>query len=137
MSRVVSDQVLHLLAQSLPLVERSRDSIVQGIETHLRPTEAPDEAFGQSEVTAMMLTGMLIEQARHLVDLGGLRDVEERAQEHRALAITGRHYSRFGDALVPVLKDVLGPNTPVEVPKAWCDAFWSVIRAMTNLRVAA
>lgn len=132
----LSNRTLDLIAQSLPLVEHHRDALTAGIELPLRSVGA-DEAFGQSEVVAMILVGMLIEQAHHVIRIGGLRDVEDRAEEHRALAISGRHYSRFGDALVPVLKDVLGPNTPASVPGAWCDLFWSIIRAMGDDREAA
>ena len=51
-------------------------------------------------------------------------------REHETLGIAGRHYSRFGDALVPVIRDVIGRGTPREVSSAWVDGFWAMIRAV-------
>jgi len=128
------DQTILMLARSLPLVQRHRDELLEGLEACLRGSEGPDEAFGQAEVTAMMLTELLIEEAAHLVGSGTFSALADVAAEHRALDIDGRHYSRFGDALAPVMKDVLGANLPPQVPAAWCDTFWRVIRAAQGER---
>ena len=56
------------------------------------------------------------------------RRIDRLLDEHRAIGIEARHYSRFGDALIPALTDLLGPNVPRDVPAAWCDAFWTIIR---------
>ena len=129
MSAAISDRTRKYLSQSLPFVEQHREHLVNRMEANLRAGEAGDEPYGQSEVVAMILVDLLLAQARNLADAGhlaGLRDVKE---EHRALAISGRHYSRFGDALTPILRDLLGPKLPAEVASAWCDTFWTVIGA--------
>ena len=123
------DRAARLLARSLPLVRRHKDVLLEGLEAALRRDEGPDEAFGQAEVTAMLLTELLIAQATSLVRFGALGALSGTAAEHRALDIDGRHYSRFGDALAPVMKDVLGPTLPAAVPSAWCDIFWRVVEA--------
>ena len=87
---------------------------------------------GQSEINAMILVEMLINHTRHLLETGKLDDVAHIANEHAELKITGRTYSRFGDVIVPILKDVLGPNAPSVVPGLWCDMFWRIIREVTS-----
>lgn len=130
----IQDRTIAILARSLPLVQCHKDALLEGLEAALRHGEEPGEAFGQAEVTAMMLTALLIDQATGLVRRGALGDLDGIAAEHRALDIDGRHYSRFGDALAPVMKDVLGPTLPREVPAVWCDTFWRVIKAAQRER---
>ncbi len=125
-----SERTRSIIAGSLPLVRSHTDQIMSYMETHLRGIGGSDERFGQSEVAAMMLTQLLIEQAAEIAERGSLQVPVGLASEHRALDIVGRHYSRFGDALVPVLKDVLGPGVPSEVTAAWGDAFWLAVRAI-------
>lgn len=125
-----SERTRSILAGSLPLVRRHKDEIISHMEVHLRGIGGPDEAFGQSEVAAMMLTELLLDQAAAIAGQGALRIHRGIADEHRALAIVGRHYSRFGDALVPILKDVLGPGVPGELTASWGDAFWLAVRAI-------
>jgi len=128
MNSPVTTRLRSLLARSLPLVQQHRTMLVERIEKSLGAAESRDEPFGQAEVAAMMLVELLLEQARGLVESGAFAPLGDVAEEHRALGITGRHYSRFGDALVPILRDLLGPIVPREVAAAWCDLFWTVVR---------
>ena len=125
----VSDRTRSLIARSLPLVQQRRDRLAEEMERSLAATETTTDAFGQHEVTAMMLVELLLAQARKLVESGAFGPLGDISAEHRALAIDGRHYSRFGDALVPVLRDLLGPTSPRELAAAWSETFWAVIRA--------
>ena len=136
MSAAISDRTRKYLSQSLPLVEPHREHLVNRMEANLRAGEAADEPYGQSEVVAMILADLLLAQARSLADSGGLADLRDVEAEHRALGISGRHYSRFGDALTPILRDLLGPKLPSEVVSAWCDAFWTVIRVTQSKEMA-
>ena len=129
MSSPVSDRTRSLLARSFPLVQQRADLFIERMERSLGAAAEPDEPIGQSELIAMMLVELLLRQARHLVESGELRGLADLAREHEALGITGRHYSRFGDALVPILRDLLSPTVPREVAGAWCDTFWAVVRA--------
>ena len=129
MSPIVSDRIRQSLSQSLPLVQAHKHALIDRMEESLASAEAEAESSGQAEIAAMMLVELLIGQVRHLIETGRFDDLGHVHAEHWALAIDGRHYSRFGDALIPILRDVLGPTLPQEVPSAWCDMFWAVIRA--------
>ena len=134
MSPVLSDRSRQLLSQSLPLVQAHKHEVIDRMQANLILAE-PDQDAGQSEINAMILVEMLINQVRHILDTGEYGDLAHIPNEHAALKITGRTYSRFGDVLAPVLKDVLGANVPSAVSGAWIDIFWSVIRAASAQRV--
>ena len=116
-------------------MERGKDRLIDGLGSYLRAV-AP-EANDNSELVAMMLAEMLIARTASLLHTGKLEDAADLNQEHRALEIDGRHYSRFGDALSPVIRDVIGPNVPRAVGAAWGDAFWAIIRAVQSARAPA
>lgn len=122
----LSDDTRNLLAQSLPLMERGKDRLIDGLGAYLRAVDP--EASDHSELVAMMLTEMLIGRSAELLETRALKDAADLGCEHLALGIEGRHYSRFGDALSPVIRDVLGPKVPRAVLAAWGDAFWAIIR---------
>ena len=128
MSSPVSDRTRSLLSRSLPLVQQRRDLLVERMERSLA-AETERKAFGQAGLTATMLVDLLVTQVRSLVESAAFAPLDEIADEHRRLDITGRHYSRFGDALVPILRDLLGATVPREVAAAWCDSFWAILRA--------
>ena len=128
MSVAISERTRKYMSQSLPLVHQHKEHLVNRMEANLRADEPHDAPYGESEVVAMMLVDLLLDQARRLCDSGELGELGDVADEHRALGISGRHYSRFGDALVPVLRDLLGPRLPAAVSSAWCDVFWTIIR---------
>lgn len=130
MSEVISERIRAAIGRSLPLVRQHKDEIITRMELHLRDVSDADQAVGQSEVVAMILAELLLGQAAAMADGGRIPDVEIVAREHWSLGIEGRHYSRFGDALVPILLDVLGPNTPREVASAWCDTFWAMVHPL-------
>lgn len=124
---VVAEDIRLRLAQSMPAVERARSEITKRIQDHLQRMETPEEAFGQAEISALMLMDLLFDGARDLAAFGELRNLERVAREHRRLDIDGRHYSRFGTALAPVLREVLGVSLPPGTASAWCDAFWLIV----------
>ena len=122
------------LAQSLPLVEAQRPRLLERMEEYLRACEEPGEDYGQAEISAMVLVDLLLAKTREIVEQGTARDLSAIIAQHRLLDIDGRHYSRFGDALVAILKDLLGASVPSAIPAAWCDAFWAVIHAADRKR---
>lgn len=127
MSPFPSERTRQMLSQSLPLVQAHRHDLIDRVHAGFALAE-PDRNPGQSEVNAMILVEMLLAQVRHLLDRGAFHDLGGIRDEHEALQIGGRTYSRFGDLLVPILKDLLGPNVPSAVPGAWCDTFWKLIQ---------
>jgi hemoglobin-like flavoprotein len=124
----ISEDVRLRLAQSIGVVEGHRAEVTRRMQVHLAALETEDEAFGQAEVTGAMLVELLIESASNIAACGALGDMNRMSREHRRLEIDGRHYSRFGLALAPILRDVLGPSLPPRIASAWCDAFWFAVR---------
>ena len=118
------------LAGSLAVVEPRRWEITQKMQAFLAANETEDESCGQSEVTGLLLVDLLIDQAAELAGCGAVGDLRKVGQAHSRLGIDGRHYSRFGNALLPILRDVMGPTLPPRIASAWCDAFWFIVRAL-------
>lgn len=137
MSEVVSKHNRSLIARSLPLVQQRREALVERMEAALSELDTQGSQAGQAEVTAVVLTDLLLDEARQLVESGAFGPLGYVTGEHYLLDITGRHYSRFGDALMPALRDLLGPIPPREILSAWCDTFWAIIRAAEGSRVGA
>jgi hemoglobin-like flavoprotein len=129
MSAAISERTRTYLSQSLPLMQQHKEHLINRMEANLRADVFDDPPWGRSEETAMILVDLLLDQVRCLCESGELGDMRAVIDDHRALAISGRHYSRFGDALVPVIRDLLGPRPPSGITSAWSDAFWTVIRA--------
>ena len=126
---VIGEDVRVRLAQSFAVVERHRDDIVRKIEERLAALD-PEEQDGHGRIVALLLVNLLVDGGCDLAAFGGLRDLTPAVKEHRRLQIGGRHYSRFGMALGPVLREVLGPSLSPRIVSAWCDAFWHMIGAM-------
>ena len=137
MSEVVSKHNRSLIARSLPLVQQRREALVERMEAALSELDTKASQAGQAEVTAVVLTDLLLDEARQLVESGAFGPLGYVTGEHYLLDITGRHYSRFGDALMPALRDLLGPIPPREILSAWCDTFWAIIRTAERSRAGA
>lgn len=135
MSSHISERMRKNLSQSLPIIEQHKEDLVARMAAGLRSEQPDGRGPDHSEVVAMMLAELLLGQAHKLIDSGGLGDLRDVAAEHAALDIYGRHYSRFGDLLVPTLKDLLGANAPAEIPSAWSDCFWAIVRAAGDAAV--
>ena len=130
MSPILSERSRRMLSQSLPLVQAHKHEVIDAMQATLVQAE-PDRDRGQSEINAMILVELLLGEVRNFLETGKFGDLAHIPTQHEALQITGRTYSRFGDVLVPVLKDVLGARVPDAVPGAWVDSFWAVIREAT------
>jgi hemoglobin-like flavoprotein len=126
----IAEDVRLRLAESIAVVEGHREEITRRMQAHLAALETEEEAFGQAEVTGAMLVELLIDSASNIAACGSTGDLREVSHEHRRIDIDGRHYSRFGLALAPILRDVLGPSLPPRIASAWCDTFWFTIRHM-------
>ena len=125
----VSNRTRSLIARSLPLVQQRREALVERMEAALAELDTKQSDIGQAEVTAVVLVDLLLDEARELVESGAFGELGYLPGEHYLLDISGRHYSRFGDALIPALRDLLGPIPPRELLSAWVDTFWAVIHS--------
>jgi hemoglobin-like flavoprotein len=137
MTSPITDNARDILARSLPLLQPGRDQIVERMELHLRGAGGGEQPAAWARAAATLLVQLLFDQARSLVESGELAAAEAIFDEHRALPIDGRHYSRFGDALVPILRDLLGAGVPREVAGTWCDIFWTAIGELKPLEESA
>jgi len=125
-----------ILVRTLPLVRQHKEAMIARIACSLRGV-ARERGARHAEAIARELAELLLDQAHSLSGTGALRPLDGVAERHREVGIDGRYYSRFGDALVPVLGDLLGANVPRDVPAAWCDAFWMVVRSLKPVKIAA
>ena len=130
MKSIITPTVRTLLLQSLRPVEAKEDEIRAAFTKALARSDHDPELSDTPAVIAALLVSFLIEQVRHVVETGQPMKLELHRAEHRLHDIHGRHYSRFGDALVPVLKDALGGAYPRATASAWSDAFWAILREM-------
>ena len=128
MSKMISETVRDNLFHSFAAVEAAAPAIKAAMIPSLASAEGEPAPFARAGGIATTLVEMLLDQARRLADGRPPFDVEAVADRHRLLGIDGRHYSRFGDSLAPVLKDAIGPRLSSEVTAAWGDSFWFVIR---------
>lgn len=120
---------LHL-GGSIAIVDRHRTLVTEKLRTRLAVFEQPGEDFGRAEVTGVMLTDLLIEEARHIAATGRVGRLAAVVREHRRLGMRGVDYSRYGSDLGAVLREVLGPRLPPRMISAWVNAYWFVIRQL-------
>ena len=112
MSNAISEAARDNLFHSFAAVEAAAPAIEAAMAASLALAEGEPAPFAKSRAIASDLVGMLIAQAGRLAEGRAPDEIESIARRHHALGIEGRHYSRFGDALVPVLKDAVGPRLP-------------------------
>ena len=113
------------LAESLPVVDREKNTIISRIAANLARASGPGSGVPQ-DAAARTLVDYLIEQARAVVDTGRFARADAAAAAARPLVDAGYELPRVGDALVPILKDVLGAATTRQTVGAWSDTFWAV-----------
>lgn len=128
MSNLLSEKTRHDLFHSLAALRAAEPAIVAAMSAYLARTEEEPAPPVRAATLATLLMEMLLAQAKRLAAGEEPEDVDSIGAANRRAGIEGRHYSRFGDALIPVLKDALGPRLPVAMASAWCDAFWLVVR---------
>lgn len=128
MSNRIGERARDNLFHSFAAVEAAAPEIRAAMIPGLASAEGEPAPFARAGGIATALVEMLLDQARRLAEGRGPSDVESLADRHRLLGIEGRHYSRFGDGLAAILRDVIGPRLSSEVTAAWGDAFWFVIR---------
>ncbi len=134
MNDIVSFRTRTLLTQSLRAVQSGQERIELALGTSLARSERDPELSDTPDIIAAILLNFLIEQVRHVTETGEPRKLDLHRAEHRLHGIDGRHYSRFGDMLVPVLRDTLGPSHPRATAVAWSDAFWAVVQQLRQDR---
>jgi hypothetical protein len=130
----VSTNTRTLLVQSIAAVEGAQDKMLQRLSISLARSEQDPELSDKPDRMASLLLSFLLKQVKHIIEAGEPRDLDVDRAQHRLSGIEGRHYSRFGDALVPIFRDALGPTYPRATAAAWCDAFWGIVQRMRQGR---
>jgi hypothetical protein len=125
----VSKRTIEVLRASLPAVNAHRSTIIGGMRSSLAAADPAQDEWRVSRI-ATSLVDALIDEARNLVDGAGQRRDDEIRLEHERQGIGRFHYSRFGDAIAPVMVDAAGTALAKAVGGAWVDTFWAMIRRM-------
>ena len=130
MSIDLSERSRAIVAESLPLMEEHRAPLQKALERYMARQGPYHPSAERSKVTTGALADMLFGQARQLNGSGPAAGLVAAAQFHRTLALGGEHYSVFGDALKPIMIDVLGSKATPPVIAAWVDAYWAIVRLL-------
>jgi hypothetical protein len=77
-----------------------------------------------------VLLRFLVEQVKQIAHGGARCDLEPSRSEHERHEIDGRHSSRFGDPLGPILREALGRPFRGATVAAWCEAFQAIVQEM-------
>ena len=123
MTTDLSDRTRDIVAHTLPLMARHRASLEEALRDHMVRDD-----IDASSVQAIM--DMLYDHARQLRGYGIPDGTADTAARHRALALDTVQYSRFGDALKPVMRDVLGSSAMPPMRAAWADFYWAIVRTV-------
>jgi hemoglobin-like flavoprotein len=128
MTKDLSERAQAIVAETLPLMKRHRAPLEQALERYMARQGPYHPSAERTKATTAALADMLFGQAGRLVGDGASANIVEAARRHRTLALGGEHYSSFGDALKPIMIDVLGTNATPSVIAAWVDAYWAIVR---------
>jgi nitric oxide dioxygenase len=109
---------------------KHRVAIEEGLVRYMARQGPYHPSPGRSKSRTLALSDMLFGQAGRLDGDGPAAGLVEAAQRHRTLALGGEHYSSFGDALKPIMIDVLGSKATPPVIAAWVDAYWAFVRML-------
>jgi hypothetical protein len=110
------------LAESLPILDRHKEEIV----TRLAAQVSRDSEGRQENADLVsQLVECLVDEARAVVDTGRFARAEVARQVSEQLDV-GPTLSHLGDALVPIIKDIVGPSSARQTAAAWSDTFWAV-----------
>ena len=132
MKTSLSNNSVNIILKSLPMMERIRGPLGSALGRYTARCGPYDPSAGSDKITRGVITDMLFDHAREIAGTRPLIRIEETARRHRMLGLTAEHYSRFGDGLGTVMKDVLGANASPAVLAAWDDAYWAIVRSVSR-----
>lgn len=132
MKTALSNNAVNVILKSLPMMERHRVTLGSALGRYMARRGPYDSSPGGDKLTRSAITDMLFDHAREIAGARPLVRIEETARRHRVLGLTPEHYSRFGDGLGAVMKDVLGANASPGLLAAWGDAYWAIVRSLAR-----
>jgi nitric oxide dioxygenase len=132
MKTALSNNAVNVIVKSLPMMERNRVTLGSALGRYMARRRSYDSSAGGEKILRGAITDMLFDHAREIAGARPLLRIEETARRHRVLGLTREHYSRFGDGLGAVMKDVLGANASPRLLAAWGDAYWAIVRSVAR-----
>lgn len=130
MTTDLSDRTRDMVAETLPLMARHRAPLEEALRDHMVREDIDDPSAAGITVMTQAIMDMLYDHARQFRGYGMPAGTAETAARHRALALGTAQYSRFGDALKPVMRDMLGSSATPSMLSAWSDAYWAIVRTV-------
>jgi hemoglobin-like flavoprotein len=134
MKTMISHSTAASIASSLPLMDSRRGEIEVALGRNLPRTGSGAPSDRQAAAAAIL--DMLLDHAGRISGKAEIARVDGHASRHRQLGIGAAHYSCFGDALGPVMKDVLGAKATPTLRAAWGDTYWAIARMVAAEPVA-
>jgi hemoglobin-like flavoprotein len=126
----LSERTRAIVADTLPLMTEQRAPLQRELERHMLRQGLDDAPSAGATAMVAELVDMLLDHAGELAGNALDSATTETARRHRALRLGSEHYSCFGDALKPIMQDVLGKKAPTQVISAWGDTYWAIVRML-------
>ena len=127
MSSNLSERARIVVSESLPLMKQHHVELEEAIASYIEKTgpdvSLTDPARSASTTIMDMLLGLAADPSPGRT----AEAIAETARDHARLGLNGEHYSSFGDALKPAMRDVLGTKATSPVLAAWTDAYWTIV----------
>ena len=136
MPLVLSNNTRLLVIRTWPRLVASKDQLVGRMRQYLletHPGRPPEEAA----LAASLLFAMLVSQAAALESSTGGPDFEAIEAELSGQGIDQSYRSRFGDALVPIMRGALEPAPSERICAAWIDFYWAILRKLAATQSAS
>lgn len=135
---MLSDKTMQIVKSTAPALERHGVAITtrmyERLFTNPEVESMFDRAAQQSGEQPRRLAAAILAYARNIDRLEALTPAVMRmVGRHVEVGVKSEHYPLVADALLPAIRDVLGPEAATdEVLQAWGEAYW----ALANILIA-
>lgn len=136
MKTAIGENAAVLVSRSLPLMERHRPVLQRAIGRYMARCGRHDRETVRHEAAGRAIMDMLFDYARGVGAGSSWPHLDEAAHRHHLQGVGPGDYSRFGDGLGAVMRDVLGPAATPSLRGAWGDAYWALVRGLRRKPLA-
>lgn len=119
-----------IVNETLPLMRDYRPELEAAMARYMSWQRAGSPSPERAGTLAGAIMEMLIEHAAGLDGHDQAESLADAARHLQRLAIATGDYSRFGDGLGAIMKDVLGERASSPMLAAWGSAYWAIVRAI-------
>lgn len=129
---MLSDRTMQIVKSTAPALERHGVAITtrmyERLFTNPEVESMFDRAAQQSGEQPRRLAAAILAYARNIDRLEALTPAVMRmVGRHVEVGVKPEHYPLVADALLPAIRDVLGPEAATdEVLQAWGEAYWAL-----------